>query len=71
MCEFAFVKMCVCSATSGEKLALINASLKASKGAAYTNSGVLRVVSGSVVPQPSFLDYITGGCELSFLVRWR
>ena len=73
VCHFAnLLRRCVffpsCSATSGERLPLINPTFKASKGAAYTNSGMFRVLSGSVVPQPSFLDYVTGGCELSFMV---
>jgi hypothetical protein len=58
----------LCSHTSNGRLALINPKLKASKGASYTQSGWLRVASGSVTPQPSFLDFISGGCELNFLV---
>jgi Copine len=55
-------------AASGERLPLINQNLKRQKGAAYSNSGSIRVMSATIVPQPSFLDYISGGCELNFMV---
>lgn len=54
-------------ATSGDRLQLVNAAIKARKPG-YTRSGLLRVVSFAVTPKPSFLDYITHGCELSFMV---
>jgi hypothetical protein len=54
-------------ATSGDRLQLVNAAIKARKPR-YTRSGLLRVVSFAVTPKPSFLDYITHGCELSFMV---
>ena len=54
---------------SGERLALINQTKKTRMGASYVNSGLLRCSSLTVTPQPSFLDYITGGCELNFMVR--
>lgn len=55
-------------AASGERLHLINASKKAKVGASYTHSGLVRSVAVTVTPQPSFLDYISGGCELNFMV---
>jgi hypothetical protein len=55
-------------AASGERIPLINATRRAQKGSSYTNSGLLRVVSATVTPQPSFLDFIVGGCELNFMV---
>ncbi len=56
-------------AASGERLQLVNATRRQKVGASYANSGLLRVVSATVTPQPSFLDYIVGGCELNFMVR--
>jgi hypothetical protein len=55
-------------AASGERLQLINAAKRTKVGASYTHSGLLRSVAVTVTPQPSFLDYITGGCELNFMV---
>ena len=57
------------SCQSGERIPLTNAALKASKGASYVNSGQLQVRQATITPRPSFLDYITGGCEINFLVR--
>lgn len=51
-----------------EQMPLLNQADKARKGAAYVNSGALRVLKGGMTPQPSFLDYIAGGCELNFMV---
>ena len=56
-------------ATSGERLALINPAMKSKSK--YLNSGLLRVNSLTVTPRPSFLDFVTGGCEISFMVRQR
>ncbi len=56
-------------ATSGDRLPLVHKDIKAKKGAGYTHSGLLRVMSFVVTPRPSFLDFITHGCELSFMVR--
>jgi hypothetical protein len=53
--------------TSGERIPLVNSALKAKKKG-YLHSGLLRVNSFVVTPRPSFLDYITGGLELSFMV---
>ncbi len=58
-------------ATSGERLPLVNKDIKAKKGAGYTHSGLLRVMSFVVTPRPSFLDFITHGCELNFMVCGR
>ena len=57
-------------ATSGERLQLVCQTRKAKVGASYTHSGLARSVAVTVTPQPSFLDYITGGCELNFMVGW-
>ena len=53
---------------SGERLPLINPARRTHVGPSYVNSGLLRSVSVVVTPQPSFLDYISGGCELNFMV---
>jgi hypothetical protein len=55
-------------AASGARLSLVNATRRQKVGAGYLNSGQLRIVQATVTPQPSFLDYIVGGCELNFLV---
>ena len=55
-------------AQSGERLALVNAAKRTKVGPSYVNSGLLRSMSVVVTPQPSFLDYISGGCELNFMV---
>eukprot|EP00887_Chlorella_sp_A99_P002975 scaffold24.g2975.t1 len=34
----------------------------------YTSSGTLVVRGLKVVPRPSFLDYVAGGCQINFLV---
>ncbi len=57
-----------CRQGLGERIPLIHPGIKAKKGASYVSSGRLRVRSAAVTPQPSFLDYITGGCELNFMV---
>ncbi len=54
---------------SGERLQLVNPTKRSRVGPTYTNSGLLRAVNVTVTPQPSFLDFITGGCELNFMVR--
>ncbi len=56
-------------AGSGERLQLVCQMRKAKVGPTYTNSGLLRSVAVTVTPQPSFLDFVTGGCELNFMVR--
>jgi hypothetical protein len=47
----------------------VNEVKKKAKGASYVHSGTVRVQACSVVPRPSFLEFITGGCELNFMVR--
>ncbi|KAL4428006.1 hypothetical protein ABPG75_002095 [Micractinium tetrahymenae] len=54
------------AAAAGRGLALVNPKKAGKPG--YVNSGTLLVRHASVVPRPSFLDYITGGVTLNFLV---
>ena len=67
VCE-ARVLLRGCSATTGEPFLLVNAAKKKSMGASYTHSGTIRVASCAVIPRPSFLEFVTGGCELNFMV---
>ena len=52
--------------TSGTPLNVIEESKKSKRG--YVNSGTLRALDVKIVHQPSFLDYIRGGCEVSLSV---
>ncbi|KAJ4458967.1 putative Nicotinic receptor-associated protein 1 [Paratrimastix pyriformis] len=52
----------------GVQIPLINRQIQAKKGSKYVNSGVLTLTKLEVVQIPSFLDYLSGGCELSLLV---
>ncbi|KAL4428007.1 hypothetical protein ABPG75_002096 [Micractinium tetrahymenae] len=54
------------AAASGQALPLVHPKKAAVPG--YVNSGSLVVKGASVVPRPSFLEYIQGGVELSFIV---
>lgn len=51
-----------------QEFGLINQGKKAKKGAKYNNSGVLIVQSCQLEIQPTFLDFISNGTELSFTV---
>lgn len=51
----------------GERMELINAELKAKKKK-YVNSGVLVVDYLVTEANPSFLDYIAGGCTMGLMV---
>lgn len=54
------------AATQGQPLPLVNPRKQGRPG--YTSSGALVVKSVTVTPRPSFLDYIQGGMEVSFIV---
>ncbi|KAI7845503.1 hypothetical protein COHA_000926 [Chlorella ohadii] len=54
------------AAAQGQALPLVNPRKQGSAG--YSSSGALLVKSVTVTPRPSFLDYIRGGVELSFIV---
>jgi len=41
---------------------------KASKKKSYTNSGVLNFLKFDLVQEPTFLDYLAGGTEISLMV---
>ena len=41
---------------------------KAAEKSSYKNSGTFSVVSSAVVHEPSFLEFIEGGCNISFMV---
>ena len=50
------------------ELPLVNSKKKQKQGEKYKNSGVLLVHKCSLEVRPTFLDYISGGTELSFTV---
>lgn len=54
------------AAAGGHGLMLVNPKKQAKPG--YVSSGTLAVKGVAVTPRPSFLDYVRGGLEVSFLV---
>ena len=47
---------------------LVDEGKKARKGRHYKGSGHIRVIQCEMVQEPSFLDYIRGGCEINLMV---
>ena len=63
------VDTCVAELLDGRaELPLVNSKKKQKQGEKYKNSGVLLVHKCSLEVRPTFLDYISGGTELSFTV---
>eukprot|EP00898_Chlorokybus_atmophyticus_P000712 jgi/Chlat1/1641/Chrsp127S01948 len=61
------LKHIIALSQSRQPLQFINAKKKGTS-AVYQNSGTLHIEGYTMTPRPSFLDYIFGGCEISFLV---
>ncbi|EAL70459.1 phospholipid-binding protein [Dictyostelium discoideum AX4] len=47
---------------------LINAKKAAKKSGSYKNSGVITFTDCRLVGQPTFIDYLSGGCEINLMV---
>jgi len=55
-------------ASTKKEFALVSQKKKAKKGIKYKNSGTIRVNSSHLELQPTFLDFISNGTEMSFTV---
>ena len=63
------LETCVADLLSGKpERPLVSKKKKQKKGEKYANSGLLLVNSCQIELQPTFLDFISGGTELSFTV---
>jgi len=55
-------------ASNGEPMSVIEPAKKEKKGAKYFNSGMLHATYCYIEENPTFSDFIAGGCEISLVV---
>ncbi|GAB4817389.1 hypothetical protein N2152v2_004435 [Parachlorella kessleri] len=65
-CDSSLQQLKTLAASPSPTLDLVNPKKSGQKG--YHHSGVLSVREATVNARPSFLQYITGGCQISFMV---